>query len=100
MTFGEIFLTKFGSAGTTMAADGLCQPSAAAMDAETGQSEKCTEYWFPSATAAEVEVDSETGRVKILQLFSVGDTGTAINPRHSEAATVRRRADAFGADAF
>ncbi len=84
MTFGEIFLTKFGSAGTTMAADGLCQPSAAAMDPETGQSEKCTEYWFPSATAAEVEVDSETGRVKILQLFSVGDTGTAINPRHCE----------------
>ncbi len=25
-----------------------------------------------------------TGRVKVLQLFSVGDTGTAINPRHCE----------------
>ena len=84
MTFGEIFLTKFGSPGTTMAAEAICQPTASHMDPENGQSEKCTEYWFPSATAAEVEVDTETGRVKILQLYSVGDTGTAINPRHCE----------------
>jgi CO/xanthine dehydrogenase Mo-binding subunit len=84
MTIGEIFLAKFGSLGTTMAAEAVCQPTASHMDPETGQSEKCTEYWFPSATAAEVEVDTETGRVKVLQLFSVGDTGTAINPRHCE----------------
>jgi CO/xanthine dehydrogenase Mo-binding subunit len=84
MTIGEIFLAKFGSLGTTLVAEAVCQPTAIAMDPETGQSEKCTEYWFPSATAAEVEVDTETGRVTILQLFSVGDTGTAINPRHCE----------------
>ena len=84
MAIGEIFLAKFGSLGTTLAAEAVCQPTAAHMDPETGQSEKCTEYWFPSVTAAEVEVDTETGRVKILQLFSVGDTGTAINPRHCE----------------
>ena len=84
MSVGEIFLAKFGSLGTTLAAEAVCQPTAAVMDPETGQSEKCTEYWFPSATAAEVEVDTETGQVKVLQLFSVGDTGTAINPRHCE----------------
>jgi CO/xanthine dehydrogenase Mo-binding subunit len=84
MSIGEIFLAKFGSMGTTLAAEAVCQPAAAHMDPETGQSEKCTEYWFPSATAAEVEVDTETGQVKVLQLVSVGDTGTAINPRHCE----------------
>jgi CO/xanthine dehydrogenase Mo-binding subunit len=84
MSIGEIFLAKFGSLGTTLAAEAVCQPAAAHMDPETGQSEKCTEYWFPSATAAEVEVDTETGQVKVLQLISVGDTGTAINPRHCE----------------
>jgi CO/xanthine dehydrogenase Mo-binding subunit len=82
MTLSEIFLAKFGSLGTTVAAEAVCQPTAAHMDPETGQSEKCTEYWFPSATAAEVEVDTETGQVKVLQLVSVGDTGTAINPSH------------------
>jgi len=84
MTIGEIFLAKFGSLGTTLAAEAVCQPTASHMDPETGQSEKCTEYWFPSATAAEVEVDTETGQLKVLQLISVGDTGTAINPRHCE----------------
>ena len=84
MTIGQIFLAKFGSLGTTLAAEAVCQPTSAYMDPETGQSEKCTEYWFPSATAVEVEVDTETGQVKILQLVSVGDTGTAINPRHCE----------------
>ena len=54
------------------------------MDPETGQSEKCTEFWFPSATSAEVEVDTETGKIRLLQFYSVGDTGTAINPRHCE----------------
>jgi CO/xanthine dehydrogenase Mo-binding subunit len=84
MSIGEVFLAKFGSLGTTLAAEAVCQPTSAHMDPETGQSEKCTEYWFPSATAAEVEVDTETGQVKILQLISVGDTGTAINPGHCE----------------
>jgi CO/xanthine dehydrogenase Mo-binding subunit len=84
MSIGEIFLAKFGSLGTTLSAQAVCQPTSSQMDPETGQSEKCTEYWFPSATGAEVEVDTETGRVKVLQLVSVGDTGTAINPRHCE----------------
>ena len=84
MTVSEVFLAKFGSLGTTLAAEAVCQPTASHMDPETGQSEKCTEYWFPSATAAAVEVDIETGQVKVLQLISVGDTGTAINPRHCE----------------
>jgi CO/xanthine dehydrogenase Mo-binding subunit len=84
MSIGEIFLAKFGSLGTTLAAEAVCQPTSAHMDPETGQSEKCTEYWFPSATAAEVEVDTETGQFKVVQLVSVGDSGTAINPRHCD----------------
>jgi CO/xanthine dehydrogenase Mo-binding subunit len=84
MTISEAFLAKFGSLGTTLTGEAICQPESAPMDPETGQSEKCTEYWFPSATSVEVEVDSETGQVKILQFYSVGDTGTAINPKHCE----------------
>jgi CO/xanthine dehydrogenase Mo-binding subunit len=84
MSIGEAFLVKFGSAGTTITGEAICQPEAVPMDPETGQSEKCTEFWFPSATSAEVEVDTETGKIKLLQFYSVGDTGTAINPRHCE----------------
>jgi CO/xanthine dehydrogenase Mo-binding subunit len=84
MSIGEAFLVKFGSAGTTVTGEAICQPEAAPMDPETGQSEKCTEFWFPSATSVEVEVDTETGKIRLLQFYSVGDTGTAINPRHCE----------------
>lgn len=84
MTIGQAFLAKFGSVGTTLTGEAICQPTAIPMDHETGQSEKCTEFWFPSSTAAEVEVDTETGKVNVLKFFSVGDTGTAINPKHCE----------------
>lgn len=84
MTINEAFLAKFGSPGTTLTGEAICQPEAIPTDPETGQSEKCTEYWFPSATSAEVEVDTETGKVSVLQFYSVGDTGTAINPKHCE----------------
>ena len=84
LSIGDAFLVKFGSAGTTITGEAICQPEAAPMDPETGQSEKCTEFWFPSATSVEVEVDTETGKIRLLQFYSVGDTGTAINPRHCE----------------
>jgi len=84
MTISEAFLARFGSLGTTLTGEAICQPESIPMDPETGQSEKCTEYWFPSATSAEVEVDTETGQVKLVQFYSVGDTGTAINPKHCE----------------
>jgi CO/xanthine dehydrogenase Mo-binding subunit len=84
MTMSEAFLARFGSLGTTLTGEAICQPEAIPMDPETGQSEKCTEYWFPSATSAEVEVDTETGQVRLVQFYSVGDTGTAINPKHCE----------------
>ena len=84
MTVTEAFLAKFGSLGTTMVGEGLCQPVVTPMDPETGMSEKCTEYWFASASAVEVEVDTETGRLEVLQFHAAGDAGTAINPKYCE----------------
>ncbi len=84
MTVTEAFLAKFGSLGTTIVGEGLCQPVVTPMDPETGMSEKCTEYWFASASAVEVEVDLETGRLEVLQFHVAGDAGTAINPKYCE----------------
>jgi len=84
MTLKEAFIAKFGALGTTLTGEAICQTTVIPMDHETGQSEKCTEYWFPSATAVEVEVDTETGQVSILKFCAVGDAGTAINPKHCE----------------
>ena len=52
-----------------------CQP----LDPETGQSKKPTAFWMFSAQAAEVEVDLDTGKVKVLKIASANDIGTALN---------------------
>ena len=70
------------------------------MDPETGMSEKCTEFWFPSASAAEVEVDTETGRVQVIKFLSVGDVGVAINPMHCEQQLLGSAATHLGLTLF
>jgi CO/xanthine dehydrogenase Mo-binding subunit len=42
-------------------------------------------FWEVGLAAAEVEVDEDTGRVRILRYISVADIGRAINPRECEA---------------
>jgi CO/xanthine dehydrogenase Mo-binding subunit len=78
----EVFLARFGSRGTTMTGEAVFQTRAAPADPDTGQSERTTEHWFPSAAGAVVEVDRATGRVRVLKLVVAADVGRAINPRH------------------
>jgi CO/xanthine dehydrogenase Mo-binding subunit len=42
-------------------------------------------FWEVGLAAAEVEVDEDTGRVRVLRYISVADIGRAINPRECEA---------------
>ena len=47
---------------------------------ETGYSEKPTAFWMYGTQGAELEVDVETGEVKVLKLVAAQDVGKAINP--------------------
>lgn len=49
------------------------------LDLETGQGNAAAEWTF-GAQAAEVEIDLDTGELKMLQLVGVFDAGTIINP--------------------
>ncbi len=44
-------------------------------------SPEITPFWMVAATGAEIEVDTETGRVRILRLINAVDCGTKVNPR-------------------
>ncbi len=55
-------------------------PEYTSPDPETGQSERVAVFWFGGGSAVEIEVDPETGKVKILKLVTVGEVGKAINP--------------------
>ena len=54
------------------------------MDPETGQSPSLWQYYMYGTQGAEVEVDKETGEVKVLKLVSAHDVGKAINPLNCE----------------
>lgn len=42
-------------------------------------------FWMPSWTAAEVEVDAETGLYRVLRLVTAVDVGKAINPQRCQS---------------
>jgi carbon-monoxide dehydrogenase large subunit len=48
-------------------------------DPETSQSKRATAFWMYAAQAAEVEVDTETGRVAVLRFSAAHDVGRVIN---------------------
>jgi carbon-monoxide dehydrogenase large subunit len=50
------------------------------LDPETGQGTRPAPFWMYGAQAAEVEVDRETGEIKVLRLVAAHDVGKAINP--------------------
>jgi CO/xanthine dehydrogenase Mo-binding subunit len=82
ITIPDIFIRRFGAPGTTITGEGTFQGHAVKSDPETGQTPRMTEHWFAGASGAEVEVDTETGFVKVTKLISSADVGRAINPRH------------------
>ena len=50
-------------------------------DHDTGQSDNITPFWMIGGAGVEVEVDTETGHVRIVKLVNVIDCGTLVNPR-------------------
>ncbi|HUR03682.1 MAG TPA: xanthine dehydrogenase family protein molybdopterin-binding subunit [Nonomuraea sp.] len=50
------------------------------LDPETGKG-KASAFWFLSAAGAEVEVDTRTGKIRVLRAVTSVDAGKAINPR-------------------
>jgi len=54
--------------------------TALGIDPETGQG-VATPHWHQGAGAAEVEVDTETGRITILQYSAASFAGRVVNPR-------------------
>lgn len=49
------------------------------IDVETGQSKRPTAFWMYAAQSAEVEIDTETGHVKVLKVVAAHDAGRAIS---------------------
>ncbi len=71
------------SDGKPILAEGSYNPDITKLDPETGQGKPYDCYVF-ATHIAEVEVDEETGEVRVLRLVAAHDVGTAVNPVNVE----------------
>jgi len=76
----DIFKKKYGMQAGNVVGTGSFIPSYKSPDAN-GLTDNATPFWMVGGTGAEVEVDTETGRVRIARLVNVADVGTPINPK-------------------
>jgi CO/xanthine dehydrogenase Mo-binding subunit len=76
----EIFRKKYGMQAGNVLGIGACHPGYTPPDAN-GLTDNATPFWMVGASGVEIEVDTETGKLRILRLINVADAGTPINPR-------------------
>ena len=76
-----LFVKKYGMKAGNIVGSGSYRPAHVEPDHETGLSPQITPFWMVAGAGAEVEVDTETGRVRILKMVNVVDCGTKVNPR-------------------
>jgi CO/xanthine dehydrogenase Mo-binding subunit len=76
----EVFKQRYGMQAGNVIGSATYVPTYQPPDKETGMSENVTPFWMIGGTGAEVEVDTETGHVRVTRLVNVADCGTPINP--------------------
>jgi CO/xanthine dehydrogenase Mo-binding subunit len=76
----EIFKKRYGMQAGNVIGTANFVPSYTPPDPQTGQSENVTPFWMVGGSGVEVEVDTETGKVRILRLINAVDCGKPLNP--------------------
>jgi CO/xanthine dehydrogenase Mo-binding subunit len=85
ISIAELFKKKFGMQAGKIVGSGSYKPDYVPGAPASGQTSNITPFWMVGGAGAEVEVDSETGCVRILRLVNVIDCGKRINPRIVES---------------
>ena len=80
ITLREIMVARFGMQAGNIIGIGSYTPNYSKPDPQTGQSANVTPFWMVGGTGAEIEVDTETGHLRVTKLVNAGDVGCAINP--------------------
>jgi CO/xanthine dehydrogenase Mo-binding subunit len=77
----ELFKKKYGMQAGNIIGTGVYKPDYVPPDPATGLTPNATPFWMCAAAGAEVEVDTGTGKVRIIRLINVVDCGRPVNPR-------------------
>ena len=77
----ELFRKKFGMQAGNIVGTGTYKPDYVPPDPATGLTPNATPFWMVAGSGAEVEIDTETGHVRVTRLINVADVGNPINPK-------------------
>jgi CO/xanthine dehydrogenase Mo-binding subunit len=77
----ELFKKKYGMQAGNIVGTGIYKPDYVPPDPASGLTPNATPFWMCAAVGAEVEVDTETGKVRITRLVNVVDCGRPLNPK-------------------
>jgi CO/xanthine dehydrogenase Mo-binding subunit len=80
ISIAEMFRKKYGMQAGNVIGVGSYIPSYTSPDAN-GRSPNVTPFWMVGGAGAEVEVDTETGQLRVNKLINVADVGRSINPK-------------------
>lgn len=95
LTFAETISQHFGLPGGEVIGKGEWQPSRS-----SGSVGGAAVFWEIGMGGAEVEIDEETGAVKVLQYVSMADVGQAIHQQQCEAQDEGGAMQGLGATLF
>jgi CO/xanthine dehydrogenase Mo-binding subunit len=76
----EIFKKRYGMQAGNIIGSASYVPTYKSPDPQTGLSDNVTPFWMIGGAGAEVEVDTETGHVRVTRLVNAADCGRPINP--------------------
>lgn len=76
LDYAEVMFKRFGMQGGTLVGEGQVKTS---VKNEFGE-KSTSAFWFLAAGAAEVEVDVDTGKFKLIKYATAVDVGKALNP--------------------
>jgi len=76
----DLFRKRYGMQAGNIVGTGTYKPDYIPPDSE-GLTTNATPFWMVAGSGVEIEVDTETGQVRITRLINVADVGKPINPR-------------------
>ena len=76
----DLFRKKYGMQAGNIVGTGIYKPDYIPPDAN-GLTTNATPFWMVAGSGVEIEVDTETGQVRITRLINVADVGKPINPK-------------------
>jgi CO/xanthine dehydrogenase Mo-binding subunit len=76
----DLFRKKYGMQAGNIVGTGTYKPDYIPPD-DSGLTTNATPFWMVAGSGVEVEVDIQTGHVRIARLINVADVGNPINPK-------------------